>query len=159
MNGTVIQSLPSAAREAARLAARLGIPLHEIAVHRFPDGEIRVTVGPAASTTIIYASLDQPNEKLMALLFAAETLRRAAQSGSSSRALSLLHAPGRRFHEGEAISQKVIGPLIARCLDRVMTVDAHLHRTADIRTVFPGIDADNLSAMPAIADDAAQDRS
>ena len=55
------------------------------------------------------------------------------------------------FHPGEAISQKVIGQLIAGNFDRVITVDAHLHRTPDISAVFPGIEADNLSAMPAIA--------
>ena len=64
VNAAIIQSLPSSSRDAARLAARLGIPFHEIAIHEFPDGEIRVTAGPAAPTTIIYASLDQPNEKL-----------------------------------------------------------------------------------------------
>ena len=37
---------------------------------------MRVTAGPAASTTIIYASLDRPNDKLIALAFAAEALRR-----------------------------------------------------------------------------------
>ena len=36
-------------------------------------------------------------------------------------------------------------------MDRVITVDAHLHRTPDIADVFPGIEAENLSAMPAIA--------
>jgi ribose-phosphate pyrophosphokinase len=56
------------------------------------------------------------------------------------------------FHAGEAISQKVIGSLLAGCVDRVLTVDAHLHRTPDIAAVFPGIQSDNLSAMPAIAE-------
>ena len=56
------------------------------------------------------------------------------------------------FHAGEAISQKVVGALIAGCVDRVITVDAHLHRTPDIGSVFPGIQSDNLSAMSAIAD-------
>ena len=46
----------------------------------------------------------------------------------------------------------MIGPLLARYVDRIITVDAHLHRTPDIKTVFPGIVSDNLSAMPAIAD-------
>jgi ribose-phosphate pyrophosphokinase len=55
------------------------------------------------------------------------------------------------FHEGEAISQRAVGRLIAATVDRVITVDAHLHRTTDIEAVFPGIEADNLSAMPAIA--------
>ena len=70
-----IQSLPSSSRDAAALAARLGVPFHEIAVHAFPDGERRVTVGPASDTTIIYASLDRPNDKLVALMFAADALR------------------------------------------------------------------------------------
>ena len=148
-----IQSLPSSSRDAASLAARLGVPFHEIAIHGFPDGEIRVTAGPASATTIIYASLDRPNDKLIALMFAAEALRR----GGAKRLV--LVAPylcymrqDTAFHEGEAISQKVIGPLLARCVDRVVTVDAHLHRTPDITAVFPGIQADNLSAMPAISD-------
>lgn len=153
MTAAVIQCLPSATQDAARLAAKLGIPLHEIAVHRFPDGELRVTVGPAAPTTIVYASLDRPNDKLLAILFAAEALRRGG-----ARRLVLV-APylcymrqDAAFHPGEAISQSVIGRLLAATVDRIVTVDAHLHRTASIQAVFPGIEADDLSAMPAIAD-------
>lgn len=153
MTGVAIQSLPSGADDARRLAALLGLPLREIALHNFPDREMRVTIGPAASTTIIYASLDRPNDKLLAILFAAEAMRRAG-----ARRLVLL-APylcymrqDTAFHEGEAISQKAVGRLIAGMVDRVVTVDAHLHRTTDIRAVFPGIEAENLSAMPAIAD-------
>lgn len=153
MNAIMIQSLPSSSRDAAQLGSRLGIPACEIAIHAFPDGEIRVTAGPAAPTIILYASLDQPNEKLIALSFAAEALRR----GGAKRLILL--APyfcymrqDTAFHEGEAISQKVIGAWIAGCVDRVITVDAHLHRTPDIRAVFPGIMSENLSAMPAIAE-------
>lgn len=153
MTAAVTQCLPSSAEAAQRLAARLGVGLHEIALHRFPDGELRVTVGPAASTVIVYASLDQPNDKLLALLFASEALRR----GGAKRLV--LVAPylcymrqDAAFHEGEAVSQKVIGRLLASAVDRLITVDAHLHRTKDIHDIFPGIEADNLSAMPAIAD-------
>jgi ribose-phosphate pyrophosphokinase len=152
LNTANIHSLPPSSRDAARLASRLGVPFHEISVHAFPDGEIRVTAGPAARTTIIYASLDRPNEKLIALMFAAEALRR----GGAKRLVLL--APylcymrqDAAFHEGDAISQRVIGGLIAGCVDRIVTVDAHLHRTADIGAIFPGIASDNLSAMAAIA--------
>jgi ribose-phosphate pyrophosphokinase len=153
VNRGAIQSLPSALGDATRLAARLGVPVHEIALHRFPDGELRVTVGPAAATTLLYIPLDQPNDKLLALLFTAEALRR-----EGARRLVLV-APylcymrqDAAFHQGEAISQKVVGRLIAGTVERILTVDAHLHRTKDIRSVFPGIEADDLSAMPAIAD-------
>ena len=148
-----VQCLVGAAGDAGRLAARLGLAVDLIDVHRFPDGEIKVTVGPAADKVILYMPLDRANEKLIALLLAAEALRRGG-----ARRLVLV-APylcymrqDTAFNAGEAISQKVIGPLIARTVDRVVTVDAHLHRTHDISAVFPGIAAEDLSAMPAIAD-------
>jgi ribose-phosphate pyrophosphokinase len=147
-----IQSLPSAIADATRLAARLGVPAHTIEVHRFPDGELRVTVGPAATTTVVYASLDQPNDKLLAILFAAEALRREGVKRLVLVAPYLCYMrQDAAFHKGEAISQKVVGRLLADAVDRVITVDAHLHRTRNIADVFPDIDADNLSAMPAIA--------
>jgi ribose-phosphate pyrophosphokinase len=147
-----MQCLPSSAGEARRVADRLGVALHDIAVHRFPDEELRITVGPAAATTIVFASLDKPNDKLLALLFASEALRRG---GARRLVLAAPYLCYMRqdtvFHQGEAISQKVVGRLLADAVDRVVTVDAHLHRTKNIGDVFPGIEADNLSAMPAIA--------
>lgn len=152
MTRAAIQSLPSAIADATRLAARLGVPAHTIEVHRFPDGELRVTVGPAATTTVVYASLDQPNDKLLAILFAAEALRREGAKRLVLVAPYLCYMrQDAAFHKGEAISQKVVGRLLADAVDRVITVDAHLHRTRNIADVFPDIDADNLSAMPAIA--------
>lgn len=152
MNAIGLQTLPSGRAAAMRLSTRLGIACDEICLHHFPDGELRVTTGAATTTTIIYASLDEPNEKLIALLLAAEALRR----GGAKRLV--LVAPylcymrqDAAFHSGEAISQRAIGRLLATIVDRVITVDAHLHRTRDIAAVFPRIEADNLSAMPAIA--------
>jgi ribose-phosphate pyrophosphokinase len=148
-----LHSLPSSTKDAVRLARRLGLPAHDIARHCFPDGEIRVNVAAISPTSIIYAPLDQPNDKLITLLFAAEALRR----GGCKRIVLL--APylcymrqDAAFHQGEAISQKAIGRLLAGIADRIITVDAHLHRTHDIAAVFPGVEAVNLSAMPVIAD-------
>lgn len=153
MNRVAIQALPTGERDAARLAFRLNLPLHEIALHRFPDGEMRVTAGPAASTTILYMPLDHPNEKLLTLLFTAEVLRREGATRLVLVAPYLCYMrQDAAFSEGEAISQEVIGRLIASTVDRIVTVDAHLHRTKNIEAVFPGIEAADLSAMPAIAE-------
>jgi ribose-phosphate pyrophosphokinase len=153
VSGAAIHSLPCSLNDAARIASRLGIPIRAIALHRFPDEEMRVTVGPAAPTCIIYATLDRPNEKLLAIMFAAEALRR---NGAGRLVLLAPYMCYMRqdtaFLEGEAISQKVIGSLLAGTVDRVITVDAHLHRITNIREAFPGIEADNLSALPAIAE-------
>lgn len=152
MNNVAIHCLPHGAADARRLAACLAVPLHEIAIHTFPDGELRVGAWPVSAVSIVYAALDRPNDKLLALLFAAESLRR---NGCTRLVLVAPYLCYMRqdtaFHPGEAISQKVIGRLIAESFDRVITVDAHLHRTVRLSDVCPGIDADNLSAMPAIA--------
>lgn len=149
----VIQSLSSSAEDAVRLALRLDLPMHRIEQHSFPDGELRVTIGPVSPTAIIYASLDHPNDKLVALLFAAEALRR----GGCKRIVLLspylcYMRQDAAFRQGEAISQIAVGRLLAGIADRIITVDAHLHRTHDIAAVFPGIEAVDLSAMPVIAD-------
>lgn len=153
MTSMNIQYLPWAASDALRLASRLGIEAHEISVHRFPDDELRVTVAPSRGTVIIYAPLDRPNEKLLALVFASEALRR---EGAKRLVLVAPYLCYMRqdiaFEKGQAVSQRAIGRLLAGLFDRIITVDAHLHRTADIPSVFPGIDADDLSAAPAIAD-------
>ena len=153
MNKRAIHALPTAIKDAERLASRLGVPLHPIDVHSFPDGELRVTVGQTSATTIVYAPLDQPNDKLLALLFAAEAFRREGARRLVLTAPYLCYMrQDAAFHRGEAINQRVVGPLLAGSFDRVITVDAHLHRTKRIEDVFPGIESDDLSAMPAIAD-------
>ncbi|HTL63773.1 MAG TPA: ribose-phosphate diphosphokinase [Pseudolabrys sp.] len=153
MNRPAIHALPAAIKDAERLASRLGVPLHPIDVHSFPDGELRVTVGQTSATTIVYAPLDQPNDKLLALLFAAEAFRREGARRLVLTAPYLCYMrQDAAFHKGEAINQRVIGPLLAGSFDRVITVDAHLHRTKRIEDVFPGIESDDLSAMPALAD-------
>jgi ribose-phosphate pyrophosphokinase len=148
---SAVQWLPTSTHFGPRLAETLGIVGHEIILHRFPDGELRATVGPTAITTIVCCSLNQPNEKLIALLFAAEALRR---NGAKRLVLVSPYLGYMRqdaaFHPGEAISQHAIGTLLANTFDRVITVDAHLHRTSSLASVFPGIEADNLSAVPAI---------
>jgi ribose-phosphate pyrophosphokinase len=145
------QWLPTSDHFGPRLAEALGIAGHEITLHRFPDGELRATVGPAAATTIVCCSLNQPNEKLIAVLFAAEALRRdgAKRLVLVSPYLAYMRQDA-AFHPGEAISQRAIGALLANTFDRVITFDAHLHRTPSLAGVFPGIEADNLSAAPAI---------
>src|SRR6478672_6773604 len=134
MTGADIQSLPSGLEQAKRLARRLDVPVREIEVHEFPDGEMRVTVSPGIPATIIYAPLDHPNDKLLAILLAAEALRR---NGARRLVLAAPYLCYMRqdaaFRAGEAISQKVVGTLLANAVDRIVTVDAHLHRTPDIR--------------------------
>lgn len=148
----LIHALPSAAGDARRLGDALGLAVHDIAVHAFPDGELRVTVAATSPVAIVYAPLDRPNDKLITILFAAEALRRNGATRLILVAPYLCYMrQDAAFRPGEAISQRVIGRLLADAFDRIVTVDAHLHRTGDIHDVFPWAQADDLSAVPAIA--------
>ena len=147
-----LYGFPDSEPAARRLADALGVTYHAVALRRFPDGESLVRVEPAADKAILYRSLDRPNDKLVEILLAAAALR-----DGGSRHLTLV-APymaymrqDMAFNPGEAVSQRVVGRLIAAAVDRVVTVNPHLHRTTDIATVFPGIAATALDAAPAFA--------
>jgi ribose-phosphate pyrophosphokinase len=108
---------------------------------------------PSSGLALVYRSLDHPNEKLIELLLAASALR----DGGARRIILVAPYLGYMrqdiaFHPGEAVSQKVIGRLIAMHFDGLITVDPHLHRTHDLRDVVPGIDASAVSAAGTIAD-------
>ena len=138
--------------EAGRLAGELGIACREVSVHRFPDGESLVTVEPGGEVAILFRSLDDPNAKLVELLLAAAALR------DNGAARVVLVAPylgymrqDMAFAPGQAVSQRVIGKLLAAHFDGLLTVDPHLHRVHSMAEVTPGIDAVATTAGPAIS--------
>ena len=141
------------ARQAADLARLCGIAVHPVDVRRFPDGESLVRVQGSATTALLFRSLDDPNARLVELLLAASALR----DGGARRVI--LIAPylaymrqDMAFHPGEAVSQRVIGQMLATWFDGVVTVDPHLHRVASLTEVIPGIPAIAVSAAPALAE-------
>lgn len=143
----------SESRESAqRLADRLGLPCDQIAVRSFPDRESLVRVPASAGTVILYRSLDDPNGKLIELILAASALR---DLGAGRLVLVAPYLAYMRqdmaFTTGEAVSQRIIGRLIAQHFDAVVTVDPHLHRIATLGEAVPGIPAIAISAAPVLA--------
>jgi ribose-phosphate pyrophosphokinase len=121
-------------------------------VHRFPDGESLVRARPpAAREAIVVCSLADPDAKLLPVLLAADALRRC---GARRVLLVAPYLPymrqDRAFRRGEPISQRVMAGLLGGAFDRVLTVQAHLHRTKHLAEVFPCA-ARSLSAAPLLA--------
>lgn len=145
-------AFPDEVGPAGRLAAKLGVELGIIDTHRFPDGETLTTVPGVEPTTVFYRSLDRPDPKLMPLLLAADAARRA---GARRLVLVCPYLCYLRqdavFASGQPVSRDVICGLLGEGFDRVVTVDAHLHRTRDLSAVM-GIRADDLSAAEPLAD-------
>ncbi|NOY66954.1 MAG: ribose-phosphate diphosphokinase [Gammaproteobacteria bacterium] len=125
-----------------------GIPHLAIDVHRFPDGESKITL-PILSTdaVAIYLSLDQPNSKLVELMLVCATLQ------ESHHKPIILIAPylgymrqDIAFEIGEAVSQKIIGQFLANYITDIITVDPHLHRTHELVQAVPCKQAINVSS-------------
>jgi ribose-phosphate pyrophosphokinase len=138
---------------ARRLARALDVPARPVHVHRFPDGESRVEVAARPEArAIVVRQIHDPNAKLLELVLAADALRRG---GARRLTLVAPYLPYMRqdrvFEAGQALSQSVFGRLLGEPFDRVLTVEAHLHRTPSLRDVLP-CPAASLSAAPALVE-------
>ncbi len=148
-----LHAFPEEAGPAHALGQALGLAPGFVRTHHFPDGEIAPRIPASARTLIVYRPLDRPNERLVELLLACEAWRR---SGAERIILVAPYLCYMRqdgvFEPGDPISQAVIGRLLGGLFDRVVTVDAHLHRTTRLEDLSPEATWTNLSASRAIAD-------
>jgi ribose-phosphate pyrophosphokinase len=138
---------------ARQLARALHVPLARVVEHQFPDGESLVRVAsPASREAVVVRTLDHPDAKLFEVLLAADALRRA---GARRVTLVAPYLPYMRqdkvFAPGEPISQRVVGAMLGTSFDRVLTLEAHLHRISRLAEVIP-CRARSLTAAPALAD-------
>ena len=137
---------------AHRLATAARVDAWPIRRHRFPDGELKLTLPPRLPRAVaILRSLHDPNEKLIELWLAARTARTLGATRVTLVAPYLAYMrQDCAFAPGEAVSQRHIGALLAAVYDRVITVDPHLHRVSSLADVLPNTKTVVLSAAPAI---------
>jgi ribose-phosphate pyrophosphokinase len=150
----LVLSLPGMERLSARLAAALGAPMGTLVVHRFPDGECRVRIDQAVrdKVVVIVARLDHPEDKLLPLLFGAETARDLGADSVGLVAPYLAYMrQDRRFHAGEGISARYFAGILDRTADWLVTVDPHLHRIRKLEELLT-IPAQSVHAAPLMAD-------
>lgn len=139
---------------AMRIAHAARVDLAKIVRHRFPDGEIMLRLPDTLPEhVVILRTLNDPNEKLVELLLAAQTAR---DLGARHLTLVAPYLAYMRqdiaFHPGEAISQRIVGQFLAGLFDAVITVDPHLHRVATLQEALPVACAVVLSGAPLLAD-------
>jgi len=149
----LLLGFPDYRDQALRLAKAAGLDYAEVEVHHFPDGESRIRLPAGIGERIILCrSLAQPNDKLIEL-----AMTSAAARELGARHLTLV-APylcymrqDKAFRSGEAISQPIIGQLLANWVDELITVDPHLHRVATLEEAIPVQRAHCLTAAPLMA--------
>jgi ribose-phosphate pyrophosphokinase len=139
---------------------RLDIPMGEMAVGKFSDGEITVEINEnvrGKDVFIIQPTCTPTNDNLMELLLMADGLRRA----SASRITAVVPYFGYARQDRRPRSARV--PISARAvadmmvgsgIDRVLTVDLH----ADQIQGFFSVPVDNVYGSPILLDDIARQK-
>lgn len=149
LNNIAVLTFDNSKTQAEKFANHLNIPCFFAKTHQFPDEESLLTLPTTRlpEHLIIYRSLHQPNTKLIELLLATKTAKKY-----NVKRLTLV-APYLSYmrqdienNPGEAVSQKIIGELLASMFDDVITVDSHLHRIDHLNQAIPVKNAINVMA-------------
>jgi len=152
-NSTLLLGFPEYHLQAVRLAEASELPYAEVNIHRFPDGESKITLPvDLPKHIIICRSLNEPNEKLIELFMVAANLRKQGIKTISLVSPYLCYMrQDKAFHPGEIISQTIIGDMLASYFDNVLTIDAHLHRISKLSQAIPVEHAINVNATEPMA--------
>ncbi len=150
----MILGFPEYRTTARQLAEATGYCYADVQIHRFPDGESKISLPDSLPEQVILCrTLHQPNDKLIEIELTAATARAL---GAKHLTLVAPYLPYMRqdkaFYPGEAVSQLIIGAMLARQFDALITVDPHLHRIEKLQQAVPIDQAITLHATDPMAD-------
>ncbi|MFD3263829.1 ribose-phosphate pyrophosphokinase [Phenylobacterium ferrooxidans] len=150
----IIMPLPGSESLGRDLAAQLHAELGVLETRQFPDGEsyVRVRSDVTGRTAILVCSLTRPDAQFLRLVFAARTLRELGATRLILVAPYLAYMrQDKRFLPGEAVTSTHFAQLISAEVDRLVTIDPHLHRHAALSEIYT-VPATALHAAPLLAD-------
>jgi ribose-phosphate pyrophosphokinase len=149
----IILPLPGNERLARAIAAEAGADLGELESRRFPDGEtyLRVASDVAGRDVALVCTLADPDPQVLRLIFAARTARALGAARITLIAPYLAYMrQDKAFHPGEAITSVQFAALLSGEVDRLITVDPHLHRHKALGEIY-SIPAAALHAAPLLS--------
>ncbi|CAK8054832.1 ribose-phosphate diphosphokinase [Eupransor demetentiae] len=138
---------------AEKIAAEVGVPLSDISVKRFADGEVQINIEESVRGSEVYViqSTSSPvNDNLMELLIMIDALRRASADQINVIMPYYGYArQDRKARSREPITAKLVANMIERAgATRVMALDLH---AAQIQGFFD-LPMDHLQGAPLLAD-------
>ena len=151
----IITSLGNSKSIAKKLAKKLKCKYSETTVSCFPDGDLYLKFNTnLKKKKLVIVQSFQPHSdmSLFDIIFAAET---AKDLGAKK---VILVAPylaymrqDKRFNSGECISSRVMAKLLNESVDKLITIDPHIHRYKSLKDIFT-IPARYVTANLLIAD-------
>lgn len=111
----------------------------KVVLRQFPDEETYVKIDSDVKDRkiLLLASLDRPNDKILPLLFLAETARNLGIKEVSLVVPYLAYVrQDKQFNPGEGITSQYFASLLSRYFDWLVTIDPHLHRYHSLSEIY-----------------------
>lgn len=106
---------------------------------QFPDKEtyIRILSDVEKKDVLLFCSLDKPDNKFLPLLYFCKLLKdlNAKSICLVSPYLSYMRQD-KQFKNGEAITSKYFAEILSSLVDKLITIDPHLHRIKSLNEIF-----------------------
>ena len=151
----IISSCGNSQDLAQSLARKLRAKYSPLTIGSFPDGEIYLkfkTSLKLKKVVLVQSFQPRPDMSLFDIIFAAETARDLGAKKIILVAPYLAYMrQDKRFNSGEAITSKIMAKLLNNSIDKIITIDPHLHRYKRLDNLFK-IPAVKLTANNLIAD-------
>ena len=151
----IITSCGNSTNLAKTIAKKLKCKFSPLTIGAFPDGDLFLrfnTPLKGKKVVIVQSFQPHPDMSLFDIIFAAET---AKDLGAKK---VILVAPylaymrqDKRFNAGECISSRIMAKMLNNSIDKILTIDPHIHRYKSLKDIFT-IPAKYLTANPLIAE-------
>lgn len=155
MKNHIIFPFPGNTQLAFALANKLEIEIGSVEFRYFPDEEsyIRIHSNVQGKVVIIVCGLEHPNNKILSLMFIAQTMK---ELGANKIYLISPYLPymrqDKRFKSGEAITATLFARYLSTWIDDLITIDPHLHRIANLSDIYSTVSTSVLHSAPKIAE-------
>ena len=153
MSSSVFFSIPGNELLCHSLIELLHAEPGEAIIRHFPDGEtyVKVNSNVYGKDAIVVCSLHHPDNKILPLYFLAKTLKEFQASSVTLVAPYLAYMrQDKRFTDGECISSQLFAKLISGFIDKLITIDPHLHRRSSLDEIY-SIHSSVLHASPLVS--------
>lgn len=107
-------------------------------IRQFPDGEslVQVQSDVARKHVIVVATLDHPDNKILQLFFLCKKLKEDGANVTLVAPYLAYMRQDKAFHTGEVITSIYFASLLSSMVDRLITIDPHLHRHHSLTEIY-----------------------
>lgn len=135
----IVFALPGNESLAESIIADTKAEKGDFTLRQFPDGEtyVRVLSDVENKDVIVVCTLDHPDHKLLPLFFLCKLLKDLKTKSICLIAPYLAYMrQDKQFNPGEAVTSDYFAKLLSSFVDKLITIDPHLHRRTSMKEIY-----------------------